>query len=142
MTCRAATRGRDNCQFHFQHLPFEHEMTSAIAFRGEDQSNAARRTIARQEPQALRTFTPSQMVLARSEGVFHFTPEGRRLYDYSSGVLVANLGHNPLRWMKRFAAYMGWSAELLSRNGIESTQADQFFPAVALTAYNAITPVE
>ena len=117
-------------------------MTSPISFPGEDQSNAVRRTIARQEPQALRTFTPSQLVLARSEGVFHFTPEGRRLYDYSSGVLVANLGHNPLRWMQRFAAYMGWSAELLSGGGIASSQADQFFSAVALTAYNAITPVE
>ncbi|HEY2252950.1 MAG TPA: aspartate aminotransferase family protein [Planctomycetaceae bacterium] len=117
-------------------------MTSPISFPGEDESNAARRTIARQEPEALRTFTPTQMVLARSEGVFHFTPEGRRLYDYSSGVLVANLGHNPLRWMKRFSGYMGWSAELLSQGQIGSTPADQFFSAVALTAYNAITPVE
>jgi 4-aminobutyrate aminotransferase-like enzyme len=117
-------------------------MTTPICFPGEDQSNAARRTIALQEPQALRTFTPSQMVLARSEGVFHFTPEGRRLYDYSSGVLVANLGHNPLRWMKRFAAYMGWNCQLLSQGTIAATQSDQFFSAVALTAYNAITPVE
>src|SRR5579864_482738 len=117
-------------------------MTSPISFPGEDQSNAARRTIARQEPQALRTFTPTQMVLARSEGVFHFTPEGRRLYDYSSGVLVANLGHNPLRWMKRFAAYLGWNGDLLDGRTIDATAADQFFSGVALTAYNAITPVE
>jgi len=117
-------------------------MTSPIFFTGEEQSNAARRTIARQEPLALRTFTPSQMVLARSSGVFHWTPEGRRLYDYSSGVLVANLGHNPLRWMKRFASYLGWNGELLSGRGIDDTAADQFFSAVALTAYNAITPIE
>src|SRR5258708_35806122 len=96
-----------------QPLSLEHPMTSPISFPGEDQSNAARRTIARQEPQALRTITPSQMVLARSEGVFHFTPECRLLYDYSSGCLVANLGHNPLRWMKRFAADMRWSAACL-----------------------------
>jgi 4-aminobutyrate aminotransferase-like enzyme len=117
-------------------------MTTPIYFQGEDQSNAVRRTIARQEPQALRTFTPSQMVLARSQGVFHWTPEGRRLYDYSSGVLVANLGHNPLRWMKRFAAYLGWSGELFSGPGPAATPADQFFSAVALTAYNAVTPIE
>jgi 4-aminobutyrate aminotransferase-like enzyme len=117
-------------------------MTTPIIFQGEEQSNAARRTIARQEPQALRTFTPSQMVLARSEGVFHWTPEGRRLYDYSSGVLVANLGHNPLRWMKRFAGYLGWTGGLLSGRGIDATPADQFFSATALTAYNAVTPVE
>jgi len=117
-------------------------MTAPIVFKGEDLSNAARRTIARQEPLALRTFTPSQMVLARSSGVFHWTPEGRRLYDFSSGVLVANLGHNPLRWMKRFAAYLGWNGELLTGRGIDDTPADQFFSAVALTAYNAITPIE
>ena len=113
----------------------------SVHFPGEDQSNAARRTVARQEPLALRTFTPSQMVLARSSGVFHWTPEGRRLYDYSSGVLVANLGHNPLRWMRRLAAYMGWNSELLS-DRIESRQDGQFFSAAPLTAYNAITPVE
>jgi 4-aminobutyrate aminotransferase-like enzyme len=117
-------------------------MTTPIYFHGEDQSNAARRTIARQEPLALRTYTPSQMVLARSSGIFHWTPEGRRLYDYSSGVLVANLGHNPLRWMKRFAGYLGWNAELLSDRSIDATAADQFFSALALTAYNAITPIE
>src|SRR5690242_8031265 len=116
-------------------------MTDTVYFPGEDQSNAIRRTIARQEPLALRTFTPSQMVLERSSGVFHWAPEGRRLYDYSSGVLVANLGHNPLRWMKRLARYMGWSSELLA-GAIDSTPADRFFSAQALTAYNAITPIE
>jgi len=113
----------------------------SVHFPGEDQSNAARRTVARQEPLALRTFTPSQMVLARSSGVFHWTPEGRRLYDYSSGVLVANLGHNPLRWMQRLARYLGWNSELLS-DRMESRQDGQFFSAAPLTAYNAITPVE
>src|SRR5262249_8733736 len=83
--------------------------------------------------------------------------EGRRLYDYSSGVLVANLGHNPLRWMKRFVKYMGWSTPgSQSSNGvspapglsvsilsdIDSTPDHDFFSAVALTAYNAVTLVE
>jgi len=117
-------------------------MSSPICFPGEDQSNAVRRTIAQQEPQALRTFTPSQLVLARSAGVFHWTPEGRRLYDYSSGVLVANLGHNPLRWMKRLTAYMNWGPEVIATGATESVPADQFFSGVALTAYNAITPIE
>lgn len=113
----------------------------AIQFPGEDQSNAVRRTITQKEPLALRTFTPSQMVLAKSAGVFHWTPEGRRLYDYSSGVLVSNLGHNPKRWMQRFAAYMGWNSGLL-QGAIDNTPADEFFEAVTLTAYNAITPIE
>ena len=90
-------------------------MTTPIQFPGEECSNAVRRTIATQEPFALRTFTPSQAVLAKSAGCFHWTPEGRRLYDYSSGVLVANLGHNPRRWMKRMAEYLGWKPEHLAK---------------------------
>lgn len=115
---------------------------SPIQFPGEDQSNAVRQTITRQEPLALRTFTPSQMVLAKSAGIFHWTPEGRRLYDYSSGVLVSNLGHNPRRWMQRFGRYMGWSPELISGDRLRASGPDEFFEAVTLTAYNAITPIE
>ncbi len=107
-----------------------------IQFPGEEGSNAVRRTIATQEPFALRTFTPSQAVLAKSAGCFHWTPEGRRLYDYSSGVLVANLGHNPRRWMKRLAEYLGWKPEHLE------SDAGGYFEAVSLTAYNALTEVE
>jgi 4-aminobutyrate aminotransferase-like enzyme len=111
----------------------------AIEFTGEDISNTNRRMLAETEPLALRTFTPSQAVLARSAGVFHWTPEGRRLYDYTSGVLVANLGHNPIRWTQRLLAYMGWNrlpgeASPAARGG--------YFAAVPLTAYNALTEVE
>src|SRR5436190_671555 len=66
----------------------------------EDQSNADRAAMVSVEPKTLRTYTPSQAVIAQSAGVFHWTPEGRRLYDFSSGVLVANLGHNPKQWMR------------------------------------------
>lgn len=85
----------------------------------------------------MRTFTPTQAVIAKSAGVFHWTPEGRRLYDYSSGVLVTNLGHNPRRWLKRFAAYMGWTAETLF-----GAEEEGYVPAATLTAYNAMTPLE
>src|SRR6266853_414699 len=117
-------------------------MSPVIQFPGEERSNAARRIVAEKEPVAQRTFTPSLAVIAKSAGAFHWTPEGRRLYDYSSGVLVANLGHNPRRWLKRFAAYLGWTEDLLSGKGIEAISADEFFSGVALTAYNAITPIE
>lgn len=108
-----------------------------IQFEGENPSNEVRDLIARTEPHSLRTFTPSQAVLSRSEGVFHWTPEGRRLYDYSSGVLVANLGHNPRRWLNRFANYLGWTADALF-NG----EGSEFVSATALTSYNAITELE
>ena len=76
----------------------------------ESSSNPTRDTIGQFEPKALRTYTPTQAVLARSAGIYHWTPEGRRLYDFTSGVLVANLGHNPAAWMARFTGYMGWQA--------------------------------
>ncbi len=111
-------------------------MTASIHFDAEDRSNAIRAAVAQMEPKALRTFTPSQAVLAKSAGCFHWTPEGRRLYDYTSGVLVANLGHNPRRWFQRFCGYMNWSAADLTSGG------EGYFEAVTLTAYNAVTPVE
>lgn len=119
-------------------LKNENDMTTPVQFPGEEKSNAVRAAIAQQEPVALRTFTPSQAVLAESAGTFHWTPEGRRLYDYSSGVLVANLGHNPRRWLKRFADYLGWTPDTFS----DAPHADEYVRAVTLTAYNAVTEVE
>ena len=103
-----------------------------IRHANEPRSNRDREIIARSEPRSLRTFTPSQAVISRSAGVYHWTADGRRLYDYTSGVLVSNLGHNPVEWQKRFAKYMGW----------EELPAREFFEAVPLTAYNAITAIE
>src|SRR5689334_22971484 len=100
----------------------------------EPTSNRDREIAAAVEPRELRTFTPSLAVLARSAGVFHWTPEGRRLYDFTSGVLVANLGHNPRSWQRRFEQFMGWSGK--------SDASGDYFPALPMTAYNAVTPVE
>jgi 4-aminobutyrate aminotransferase-like enzyme len=110
-------------------------MTAPIHHAHESASNADRDVVTKFEPRSLRTFTPSQAVLAKSAGIWHWTPEGRKLYDFSSGVLVANLGHNPSRWMQRFARTMGW-AEAPWNEG------QTFFPALTLTAYNGVTPVE
>ena len=101
-------------------------MTQPIQFAGETKSNAVRQVVAEREPLALRTFTPSQAVFAKSAGVYHWTPEGRKLFDYSSGVLVANLGHNPKRWMQHFAKSMGWSPELLfSEEGVGCVESSE-----------------
>ena len=51
----------------------------------EPASNEARTQVAGLEPHSLRTYTPSQAVLAKSAGIVHWTPEGRRLYDFTSG---------------------------------------------------------
>src|SRR4051812_20921256 len=115
-------------------------MPPPIHHAAEPRSNAARDTLTTIEPRALRTFTPTQAVLARSAGVYHWTPDGKRLYDFTSGVLVSNLGHNPTRWMERFADCMGWPAGKAARQ--EDDAPAGFFSAVAMTAYNAVTPIE
>ena len=114
-------------------------MTAPLHHTHETTSNEIRDRLARYEPRALRTYTPSQAVLAHSAGIFHWTPEGRRLYDFTSGVLVANLGHNPRSWMQRFIRHMNWPP--LSAQA-EPSSADRYFTALPLTAYNAVTAVE
>ena len=106
-----------------------------VQFPGEQQSNDFRRRLAAVEPRTLRTYTPTLAVLARSAGAYHWTPEGRKLADFTSGVLVANLGHNPTRWWKRVLDYID--------GGSAADAADaEFRRAVPLTAYNAVTPLE
>src|SRR5690349_23556006 len=126
-------------------------MTTPPHHPHESASNATRDQLARFEPRALRTYTPTQAVLARSAGVYHWTPEGRRLYDFTSGVLVANLGHNPVSWTRRFFQNMGWPvdrggdsvAAQASLNGqIARAVPPGYFPALPMTAYNAVTTVE
>ena len=102
-------------------------------------SNPVRDDLVRFEPRSLRTYTPTQAVLAHSAGIFHWTPEGRRLYDFTSGVLVANLGHNPRSWMQRFCKHMGWNLGEALANGHAG---EDYFPALPMTAYNAVTPLE
>lgn len=104
-----------------------------IQHPSEQESNAIRRRLAAVEPHCIRTFTPSMAVLAKSAGSYHWTPEGRKLADFSSGVLVANLGHNPTRWWQRVKDYLGL------RN---LKSAGEFCEAVTLNAYNAVTEVE
>src|SRR5436190_9719517 len=95
-----------------------------------------REIIERTEPKAQRTYTPTMAVIAKSAGPYHWTSDGRKLLDYTSGVLVANLGHNPTQLHNRTLELMGWISNT------NSQKPDNFFEAVPLTAYNAITPIE
>lgn len=119
-------------------------MNQRIHHPKEELSNEIRDGMFQTEPKSLRTFTPTQAVLAESAGIYHWTPEGRRLYDFSSGVLVANLGHNSVSWMNRFFGHMGYQSFLAERVGPQTsnTSTQPYFRAAPLTAYNAITPVE
>ncbi|MEX2173943.1 MAG: aspartate aminotransferase family protein [Pirellulaceae bacterium] len=116
-------------------MPVAHttEPAPVIEHPGEDLSNDIRRRLAAVEPLALRTFTPSLAVLAKSAGSYHWTPEGRKLADFTAGVLVMNLGHNPTRWWHRVMHYLGLGA---------INAKDEFGEAVTLNAYNAVTEIE
>src|ERR1700722_15573587 len=109
-------------------------MSTAIQHQGETASNSCRDTIAAVEPKSLRTFTPSLAVIERSSGVYLWTVEGRRLFDFTSGVLVANLGHNSTSWMNRFCRNMNWPKAL--------PENQQWFSALPMNIYNAITGIE
>jgi 4-aminobutyrate aminotransferase-like enzyme len=113
---------------------------AAIHHPQEAASNATRDLVARYEPRTLRTYTPTQAVLSRSAGIYHWTLEGRQLYDFASGVLVANLGHNPISWLNRFVEYLGW--EFLGWRKATWGQSGAYLAALPLTAYNAVTEVE
>jgi len=113
----------------------QHDETEikTVQHRGEERSNELRRRAAQVEPRALRTFTPSLAVIDRSAGSYHWTPEGRMLADFSSGVLVANLGHNPTRWWLRTIEYLGLT---------NLHDGAPFHPGAPLTAYNGVTELE
>ncbi|MBA2226396.1 MAG: aminotransferase class III-fold pyridoxal phosphate-dependent enzyme [Thermogemmata sp.] len=129
----------------------------------EPEGNRIRHVLHFGEPKSLRTYTPTQAALTRASGVLLWTADGRPLYDFTSGVLVANLGHYPRTWTRKWFALMGWpvpaeagsadsnttsqgewwpSAASGPRPGIVPGNAEEFGLAVPLTAYNAMTAVE
>ena len=114
-------------------MPATLEVPAPVQHAGEEASNDIRRRLAEVEPHCIRTFTPSLAVLAKSAGSYHWTPEGRKLADFTSGVLVMNLGHNPTRWWRRVKDYLGLH---------DLKSAGEFLEAVTLNAYNAVTEVE
>ncbi|MFO0906071.1 MAG: aspartate aminotransferase family protein [Pirellulales bacterium] len=119
----------------------------AIEHPLEPQANAWRQRQTGTEPHCLRTFTPSLAVIAKSAGSYHWTSDGRKLADFTSGVLVANLGHNPARWWQRVYDYMGLGYLGQGPQGAASAalvaEGDcDYVPAVPLTAYNAVTELE
>lgn len=117
-------------------------MIPPIQHPREPESNHERTEVGLIEPHSLRTFTPTQAVLSSSAGIYHWTPEGRRLYDFTSGVLVANLGHNPSAWLRAYFRYMRWPGSTEVKSISIGQVPPGFVPAVPMTAYNSITPVE
>jgi 4-aminobutyrate aminotransferase-like enzyme len=101
----------------------------------EPLANAQRYLAATVQPRSLRTYTPTQAVIAQSAGVFYWCVDGKRLLDFTSGVLVANLGHHPVGWLNHFHRLLGWLPP-------GDSPIDDYHKAVPLTAYNAFTPLD
>ena len=88
------------------------------------------------QPISSRTYTPAVLPVMSSAGAFHWSTAGKRLYDFTSGVLVTNLGHNPVSWLSRFRNSMNWPAEHAPNH------IDGYLRATPFNCYNAVTPVE
>jgi 4-aminobutyrate aminotransferase / (S)-3-amino-2-methylpropionate transaminase / 5-aminovalerate transaminase len=108
--------------------------SDVIQQQDEETSNDLRQRAVAAQPRCLKTRTPSMAVIESSAGSYHFTADGRKLVDFTSGVLVANLGHNPTSWWQRIYKYLGHSS-------LGQATSD-FINAAPLTTYNAVSPLE
>lgn len=82
-------------------------MSGPIEHDGEWRANAIRARLSAIQGIAQRTYTPTQLVVERAEGVYLYAVDGKRLIDFSSAVLVTNLGHNHRRFEERYRYYCG-----------------------------------
>lgn len=79
----------------------------SIEHAGEPKGNAIRAAHAAWVGRAGQTYTPTQMVVARAEGAELTTADGHRLIDFTSGVLVCNLGYAHPGFERRYGDYLG-----------------------------------
>jgi len=88
-------------------------MSGLIQHEGEPRGNAVRKRLDAVSGRGLRTYTPTQIVVEKAEGVWLYTVDGRKLIDFTSGVLVENLGHAHKKFQELAAKYLGdlpWNA--------------------------------
>lgn len=104
-----------------------------IEHPGEPIANQLRTRLQQAEPKGLRTYTPSLAILKRSSGWFVWTQDDRKMLDFTSGVLVVNLGHHPTAWWQHVRDYLAIP---------EFASQDPYLSMVPLTAYNAATEIE
>lgn len=92
-----------------------------VEIEGEPRANEIRRKAAELIAKGHKTYTPTQAVISKAEGVYLWTVDGAKLLDFASGVLVANLGHNNRYFESRF---------------------EEYCRGIPRTAYNTFTPLE
>jgi 4-aminobutyrate aminotransferase-like enzyme len=76
-----------------------------IEHENEPQGNAIREMAEKYIGLGQSTYTPTQMVIAKAKGRHLYTVDGRRLLDFTSGVLVQNLGYDHRAFLKYSAKY-------------------------------------
>ncbi len=77
----------------------------AISHSGEDKGNYYRELWTKYVGHGQQTYTPSQIVVERAQGIYLWTVDGKRLIDFTSGVLVSNLGYAHPKFEKKFKEY-------------------------------------
>lgn len=78
---------------------------SSIHHEKEPIGNAIRKTINTYVGLGQNTYTPTQLAVAKAKGSYLWTADGRKLVDFTAGVLVQNLGYQHPKFMKYWAAY-------------------------------------
>lgn len=78
----------------------------AIAHEGESRGNDIRQLNDELVGHGQSTYTPTQVAVRKAKGAYLWTVDGRKLIDFTSGVLVSNLGYAHPQFERRFKAYM------------------------------------
>ena len=80
-------------------------MAVSIKHRNEPKGNAIRRRLDKVVGLGQRTYTPSQLVITKAKGACLWTVDGRKLIDFTSAVLVVNLGHAHAEFERLYRKY-------------------------------------
>ncbi len=71
----------------------------------EDKGNQYRELWTKYVGRGQQTYTPSQIVVDKAQGAYLWTLDGRKLTDFTSGVLVSNLGYAHPKFETKFKEY-------------------------------------
>lgn len=88
-------------------------MSDSIQIPGETLSNEYRSRLDAVVGRGQSTYTPTQIVVEQVRGSRLWTMDGRELIDFTSGVLVSNLGYSHPRFEELYETYVAG----LPRNG-------------------------
>lgn len=77
----------------------------AIEHNNEPLANEIRKTADVCIGRGQSTYTPTQLVVGKAKGRYLYTVDGRKLVDFTSGVLVQNLGYSHSAFEKYSARY-------------------------------------